>query len=299
MRVFRIPFDAMASACELVVATDDEQQAQELAQSAVAEVKRIEEKYSRYSSDSIVSRINAAAGQQPIECDDETWALLGYADTLYRNSGELFDITCGVLRRAWNFRVPRVPSEPELAQLRALIGWSRVEREQGKVRLPQQGMEIDFGGFGKEYAADRAGALLTELGARHGYVNLAGDMRVFGPKPDGQPWMIGIQDPRQKGKILATMPMTHGGLATSGDYERFFELDGHRYCHVLDPKSGQPVTHWRTVSVVAPLAVVAGNCSTIAMLKQSEGLEFLESSGMDYLAVDQIGNIHLKNPAKA
>ena len=299
MRTFRIPFDAMASACELVVATDDEQQAQQLARSVVAEVKRVEKKYSRYSSDSIVSRINAAAGQQPVDCDDETWALLGYADTLYQTSGELFDITSGVLRRAWNFRSPKVPPEAELAKLRALIGWSLVEREQGRVRLPLQGMEIDFGGFGKEYAADRAGAMLSEMGARHGYVNLAGDMRVFGPKPDGQPWMIGIQDPRHKGKILATIPITRGGLATSGDYERFFEIDGQRYCHVLDPKSGHPVTHWRTVSVVAPLAVVAGNCSTIAMLKQSEGLQFLEASGMDYLAVDHLGNVHVKNPAKA
>ena len=299
MRVFRIPFRAMASACEIVLAAQDEPRAQALARVAIDEVRRVEAKYSRYAQDSIVARSNAAAGAQPVACDEETWALLEYADRLYQSSDGLFDITSGVLRHAWNFREPRVPSQAELEQLRGLIGWPLVEREQQRLRLPLAGMEIDFGGFGKEYAADRAGTLLAQQGALHGYVNLAGDMRFLGPKPDGQSWMIGIQDPRHKGEVVATIPVTQGGLATSGDYERFFELDGQRYCHLLDPRTAQPVTHWRTVSVVAPLAVVAGNCSTIAMLKQSAGLDFLEACGVDYLAVDQSGAIHVKRSPRA
>jgi thiamine biosynthesis lipoprotein len=299
MRTFRIPFKAMASACELVLAVDDEPEAQAMAAAAIAEVQRIEAKYSRYQPESIVSRINAAAGGQAVACDEETWSLLSYADSLYQSSDGLFDITSGVLRRAWNFYDHRLPASADLEALRQLIGWRRVEREGQAVRLPEAGMELDFGGFGKEYAADRAGAVLAAKGLRHGYVNLAGDMRMLGPKPDGSPWMIGIQDPRDKTAILATIPVDRGGLATSGDYERFFELDGKRYCHILDPRSGQPVTHWRTVSVVAPLAVVAGNCATIAMLKQSEGLAFLEACGMNYLAVDQSGTVHVKRVAQA
>ena len=298
MRTFRIPFNAMASGCEVVLAANDEQQAASLAQAAMDEVHRVETRFSRYRPDSIVARINAAAGQEPVVCDDETWALLEYADALYRSSDGLFDITSGVLRRAWDFKVPRVPSTAELDPVRRLIGWSRVERDNRRVRLPEAGMELDFGGFGKEYAADRAGAILLAQGVQHGYVNLAGDMRILGPKPDGEPWKIGIQDPRHKGQILATIPVWQGGLATSGDYERFFELDGQRYCHVLDPRTGQPVTWWRTVSVQAPLAVVAGNCTTMAMLKQSEGLAFLEASGMNYLAVDRHGAIHVKDNSK-
>jgi len=299
MRTFRIPFKAMASACELVLAVDDEPEAQAMAAAAIAEVQRIEAKYSRYQPDSIVSRINAAAGGQAVACDEETWSLLNYADSLYQSSDGLFDITSGVLRRAWNFYDHRLPAPADLDGLRQLIGWRRVEREAQAVRLPEAGMELDFGGFGKEYAADRAGAVLAAKGLRHGYVNLAGDMRVLGPKPDGSSWMIGIQDPRDKTAILATIPVERGGLATSGDYERFFELDGKRYCHILDPRNGQPVTHWRTVSVVAPLAVVAGNCATIAMLKQSDGLAFLEACGMNYLAVDQSGTVHVKRAAQA
>jgi len=291
MQTFRFPFDAMASRCEIVIAAADETHAHALAQDAIDEVKRIEDKYSRYRPDSVVSRINTAAGQAWIECDAETTSLFDYADALFRYSDGLFDITSGVLRRAWNFNVAQVPSAETLAPLLALIGWQRVERKEAQLRLPVAGMQIDFGGFGKEYAADRAASVLAAKGVQHGYVNLAGDLRVIGPQPDGQPWLIGIQDPRQQGRIVATIPVASGALATSGDYERFFELDGQRYCHVLDPRTGKSVTHWRSVSVLAPLAVAAGSCTTIAMLKQAAGNGFLDDSGMAYLAIDAQGKI--------
>ena len=284
----------MACDCEVVIAADNERTVGASAQAAIAEVQRIEMKYSRYRPDSIVSAINSAAGQQFVDCDAETWALLEYADSLYQSSGHLFDITAGVLRQAWNFKEPKLPSEDQLTALCQLIGWASVVRENHQVRLPKTGMEIDFGGFGKEYAADRAGTILASHGVQHGYVNLGGDLRVIGSKPDGQAWMIGIQDPRNKDHILASIPITQGGLATSGDYERYFDFDGRRYCHVLDPHTGYPVTYWRSISVLAPLTIIAGNCSTIAMLKQQDGLAYLEASGMSYLAVDQYGTLHTK-----
>ena len=295
----RFAFRAMACACEVVLADMPAASAARCAQAAIDEVRRIETKYSRYLPDSVVTRINAAAGAAAVACDAETWALLDYAQSLYTSSGGLFDITSGVLRRVWDFSQARVPTEGHLAEALSLVGWPRVERQQHQVRLPQPGMELDFGGFGKEYAADCAAAVLSKHDVLYGYVNLGGDLRVLGPKPDGEPWLIGIQHPRQPGQLLATVPVVRGGLATSGDYERFFEADGRRYCHVLDPRSGWPVTHWRTVSVVAPMAVVAGNCSTIAMLKQAEGLAFLQSTGMVFLAVDHAGTVHRSNPAAA
>lgn len=298
LQTFRIPFSAMACACEVVLCAADEQQAEAQAQLAIAEVGRIEVKYSRYRPDSIVSRINAAAGGDWIECDDETWSLLEYADTLHRYSDGLFDITSGVLRRVWDFKAAQLPEAAALAQVLDLVDWSRVVLDRQRVRLDQAGMEIDFGGFGKEYAADRAGAILGTQGVGHGYVNLGGDMRIIGPKPDGQPWKMGIQDPRRHDSLLATLPVRQGGLATSGDYERYFEVDGRRYCHVLDPRTGQPVSHWRSISVLAPLAVVAGNCTTIAMLKQADAIDFLESAGVDYLAVDHLGSLYTRQPAK-
>jgi thiamine biosynthesis lipoprotein len=287
--VHRTLFDAMASRCELRLVTPDAQRAQSLMRQAIDEVRRIESKYSRYRPDSIVSRINAAAGREPVACDSETMSLLAYAEALFSASGGLFDITSGVLRRAWDFRQPKVPSAEVLEPLLALVGGDEVECGAENVLLPKAGMEIDFGGFGKEYAADRVATLLADAGVRHGYVNLGGDMRFLGPQLNGEPWYIGIQDPRDEEGLAGAVPISQGALATSGDYERFFELDGQRYCHILDPRSGMPVRYWRSVSVVAPLAIAAGSCSTIAMLKQRDGLDFLNASDMGYLAVDDEG----------
>jgi thiamine biosynthesis lipoprotein len=295
MEVYRFGFNAMGGSGEVVVAMEKKQVAHSIANLALEEVKRIEYKYSRYRPESIVSRINAAAGHDFVECDDETATLIQYADTLYHKSEGLFDSTSGVLRHAWDFSKGNLPDPIKLSAQIPLIGWQRVERQRDAIRLPVAGMEIDFGGFGKEYAADRTAEIVLNKGVKYGYVNLAGDIRVVGPRPDGMPWVIGIQDPRHKERTIASIPLYTGALTTSGDYERYFEVDGKRYCHIIHPRSGYPVTFWRSVTVVAPSALTAGSCTTIAMLKETEGLAFLEKSGFGYLAVDQLGIIYHKN----
>lgn len=292
--VHRSPFRAMGSACEVVLAASSVHDAQRLAQMAIDEVLRIERKYSRYTTESLIANINQQAGLRPVVCDDETWALLQYASKLYEQSQGLFDITSGVFRQAWNFQVPAIPSADKLDALRAKVGWHKVVLKDQSIALPSAGMEIDLGGFGKEYAADRAAQVLQAQGVVSGYVNLAGDMRFLGPKPTGEPWMIGIQDPRHANQVVATLPITQGGLATSGDYERYFELNGERYCHVLNPFTGRPVKYWRSVSVTAPAAVVAGCTSTMTMLKEEEGLAFLQATGFDFLAIDHAGKVHMR-----
>jgi thiamine biosynthesis lipoprotein len=288
-QVWRFRFQAMASHCEVRLAGPDEDSAGTLARQAIAEVQRIEAAYSRYRNDSIVGRINACAGREPVACDEETCQLLDYADDLYRCSDGLFDITSGVLRRAWDFRQPRLPDPARLRALLALVDWRAVRRRGRSIMLPRMGMEIDFGGFGKEYAADRAAVLLQQLGVRHGYVNLGGDLRVIGPQPDGRPWRIGIQHPREAAGVAAGIDISEGALATSGDYERYIDIAGRRYCHILDPRTGMPVSHWRSVSVLAPFAVLAGSVATMTMLKQAEGRAFLAASGVSYLAIDSTG----------
>jgi thiamine biosynthesis lipoprotein len=285
----------MGSACELVLCAPDQAQAMAWAQSAAQEIVRIEAKYSRYKPDSVVGMINAQAGREWTPCDEETRALLDFADHLFKSSEGLFDITSGTLRKVWDFQAGTIPSSETLAAQCANVGWEKLQRQEKQVRLAQVGMEIDFGGFGKEYAADRAATLLASLGVQHGYVNLAGDMRIIGPKPDGAPWVIGIQDPRRRDAMTATIPLASGALATSGDYERYFEKDGKRYCHILHPTTGLPVTYWRSVSVMAPLAVVAGGYCTTAMLLQERALAFLAQSGMDFLAMDANGQLFQKN----
>ena len=280
----------MASDCEVRIAGVTRAQADAWARLAIAEVLRIEAKFSRYLPDSIVSRINASAGDaQGVEVDDETAQLLNFGHQLFMQSDGLFDITSGVLRRAWDFKAARLPAPAELDALLPKVGW-HITRWDGRcLVLPLNGMEVDFGGFGKEYAADRAAAILAGAGARHGLVNLGGDIHVIGPQPDGKPWSIGIRHPRQPERTIASIALARGGLATSGDYERFFEHDGTRYCHLLDPNTGWPVMHWQSMSVVAPVCVAAGAVSTIAMLKQADAAEFLAAQQVAYLAIDASG----------
>ncbi len=294
MRLFRTVFRAMASEHELLLWSDDEARAALAAEAVVADVRRIEAKYSRYRDDSITTRINRTAGGDAVAIDAETAALLRYADQCHRISGGRFDLTSGVLRRAWDFRrsPPRVPDAATLAAVTALIGWDRVEWDGDSVRLPDAEMEIDFGGIGKEYAADRAATVAMEQGIEHGLVNLGGDVRVTGPQPHGEPWRVGIRHPRHEGAAIATVLLESGAVATSGDYERFFEIEGQRYSHILDPRTGHPVAHWQSVSVVAPLCVVAGSFATIAMLLEREGEAFLREQGLRYIAVDSGGVVH-------
>jgi thiamine biosynthesis lipoprotein len=147
-------------------------------------------------------------------------------------------------------------------------------------------MEIDFGGVVKEYAVDRAAVLCWQSGIRHGLVNLGGDIKVIGPRADGSPWRVGIQHPHQKEAVMQTVSLSEGALASSGDYERCIEVNGVRYGHVLNPKTGWPVKYLAAVSVVGDFCVVAGSASTIAMLKEDSGPEWLASLGLPYLWVD-------------
>jgi thiamine biosynthesis lipoprotein len=267
-------------------------EAQRLAQLGIAETNRIETKYTRYRDDSLTSLINRAAGQDWVEIDDETEALLDYADACHRQSGGMFDLTSGVLRRAWDFRRGVVPAGAEVAALLPLIGWQFVERAPGRVRLARAGMELDFGGIGKEYCADRVATVLQNAGAKHCMVNLGGDIRVIGPHPNGAPWAIGIRHPRAETAVLATVNLKQGALATSGDYERFFERDGKRYSHILNPRTGYPVATMRSVTVVAPLCTVAGSLCTLAMLQGERGAGFLADQEFPYLAVDHLGKVY-------
>jgi thiamine biosynthesis lipoprotein len=282
-------FNALGGGCDIDVVGIERPDA--LIQLAVVEVRRIEAKFSRYIDSSIVGRINSQAGVGWVACDEETIGLLDYANTLYEHSNGLFDITSGVMRRVWNFEKNKIPAPGELKKILALIGWSKFERKGNQVRLKKAGMQIDLGGFGKEYAVDRVAAIFLENGVSSALINFGGDVRALGTKPDGLPWQIGIQDPRQLDKCFAALNLSQGALATSGDYERFFEIDGKRYCHILNPKTGMPVSYWRSVTVLAPLTSAAGATTTIAMLLQEQGLNYLQNSGFAFLAVDHAGEV--------
>jgi thiamine biosynthesis lipoprotein len=285
-------FGAMACPCELRLCGPDEAALRAAASAAIAEVQRIEAKYSRYRGDGVVALVNRRAGSGLItEVDGETAALLDFAARLFAQSGGRFDISSGVLRRAWDFGRAQLPAQQQIDALLPLVGWARVHWQRPRLLLPLPGMEIDFGGFGKEYAADRAVAVLAARGIAHGFVNLGGDIALVGPRPGGAPWRFGIRHPRDGDRMLSQVALQRGGLATSGDYERFIEVDGLRYCHLLDPRTGWPVRAWQAISVVGPTCAAAGAVCTVAMLMAEAAPAFLDAQGLPYLAAAADGTL--------
>lgn len=280
----------MGSPCEIHVCSSNPAEARRAIAAVTADVERLEARYSRYREDSLLSRINRVAAQGgSIEVDVETAGLLDYAATCFAQSEGLFDITSGVLRRAWNFRSGHLPDRAHVEALLPHVGWHKVEWRAPVLRFAQPGMELDFGGIVKEYAADRAVTLCRACGIAGGFVNLGGDIAVVGPRPGGDAWRIGLRHPRATEGTSGTVELHGGGLATSGDYERCIVVDGKRYGHVLDPRTGEPVTHLASVTVRADHCVVAGSASTIAMLKQAEGPAWLAALGLPYFWIDGDG----------
>jgi thiamine biosynthesis lipoprotein len=291
LSLHRFPFQAMGSPCEIQVFAADAAQARAGAEHAIADVARLEARYSRYREDSFLSDINRVAARGgSIDVDAETASLLDYAATCYAESDGLFDITSGVLRQAWRFDRGGLPDATQIAALKARVGWHRLRWEAPRLAFPEPGLELDFGGVVKEYAVDRAAALCHERGLHHGVVNLGGDIKIIGPRADGQPWRIGIKHPRRAETLLDTLQLQRGALASSGDYERCILVDGVRYGHILNPRSGWPVRRLAAVSVVADFCVIAGSAATIAMLKEDDGPAWLAALGLRHLWVDVDGH---------
>jgi len=283
-------FRAMGTICTLQLYADSLAQADMAAAWALAEVERIEAKYSRYSESSTLSSINRAATKgEPVAVDEETAGLFEFAFACHQKSKGLFDITSGILRRAWDFSSGKLPDGSAVSALLPFIGMDKLLWRPPHLIFLQPGMELDFGGIGKEYAVDRLGSLLNSAGIMRGLVDLGGDLVALGPHPDGQPWRIGLRNPDDPTDIAETVALSCGALATSGDYERRIEIDGVRYCHILNPYTGWPVRGLSSVTVVAPQCMEAGSVATIAILKGYEGIPWLACQNLSHCWIDEQG----------
>lgn len=279
-------FEAMASPCSVLVDTDDQTEAEDLLGVAEAEASRIEQKFSRYLRDNLVYQINHSEGR-PIEVDDETALLIDYAATCYTMSDGMFDITSGVLRRVWTFDgSSRVPSRNAVRKCLGHVGWWRVKWEKPALTLPV-GMEIDFGGIGKEYAVDRAAALIGSRTQSSYVVNFGGDLFTAGLRRGSRTWTIGIDDPDRTGNAaLYRLDVPTGGIATSGDARRFVLWRGKRLGHILNPKTGWPVSGApRSITVFGRTCVEAGTLSTLAYLQGAGARAYLEKEGVQFWIV--------------
>jgi thiamine biosynthesis lipoprotein len=279
----------MGSPCELQLYAKDKAQFEHVAQNVVKDLVRLEGKYSRYRADSFLSKINHCAAQgKSIEVDAETAHLLNYAQTCYEQSDGLFDITSGALRRVWIFNKdkPTLPKQKDIEAVLALVGWDKIVWDGAVLHFLLAGMEVDFGGIVKEYAADRVAALCSSMSISNGIVNLGGDIKIIGPHVDSSPWHIGIRDPKDKNFVSSVVQLHSGAMASSGDYERCIDIDGKRYGHILNPKTGWPVQHFASITVISDFCVLAGSASTIAMLKEKEGIAWLNLLGLAHQWID-------------
>ena len=276
-------FLAMASPCEVLCELDDPEEVRRLTILVATEAWRIEDKLSRYLPGNIVSRINEAVGA-PIEVDSEIAQLIDFSVTLHELSAGRFDITSGVLRHVWTFDGgSNVPSDSSVRDAMKLVGWNRVQWKEPILQM-QPGMEIDFGGIGKEYAVDRAANLLREATAASCLVNFGGDLVAVRKPGLRDAWKVGVEavKPTTAGadKLLK---LQIGGLATSGDARRFLFRDGIRYSHILDPLTGWPVPDApRAVTVSADTCTQAGMLSTLAMLEGARAEAFLDAQSIRY-----------------
>jgi thiamine biosynthesis lipoprotein len=295
MALHRFRFKAMGCPCELQLHAGTGRDARAWAASARGEIARLERKYSRYRSDSLLSRINASAGDPGgVSVDDETASLLDYAATCHAQSGGRFDVTSGILRRAWDFRSGRLPDAASIAALLPRVGWAKVRWARPRIALPVAGMELDLGGFVKEYAADRTAELLRASGCRSGVVDLGGDLAVVGPHPDGRPWIVGVRDAAHPEEPALSMPVFAGGVATSGDYERAMVVGGVRYGHILDPRTGWPIAGLASVTVLASCCLIAGSASTIALLHGERARAWLDALGLPHVRQGHAGEIEVR-----
>ena len=274
-------FMAMACPCDVLMEVADETLAQAILDTIANEAWRIEDKFSRYQKDNIIYRINHSAGES-VEVDDETDRLLDFADELFDLSEGLFDVTSGVLRQVWTFDgSDNLPSAEAVDSVIQNIGWQKVQREKGSVTLPD-GMEIDLGGIGKEYAVDRCVLLAREMTDQSVLVNFGGDLAVTCSRRDNACWSVGRLITGSN-EAVATFQLYKGAIATSGDAHRFLIKDGIRYSHILNPKTGWPVIDApHTVSVAAGTCIEAGMLSTFAMLHGAQAEEFLKLQEVDY-----------------
>jgi thiamine biosynthesis lipoprotein len=279
----RITCRAMSTPVNIAFVTSSTAMAQDLGRAAIDWIARFEARYSRFLPESIVGQINARHGGDWLELDEDADRLLSLCAEMHCLTRGVFDPAALPLLRIWDWKAdpPRIPSESEIRAALQTSGWDKVERRPRGIRLPIAGMGIDLGGIGKEFAVDQIVSLARSFGIADVMIDIGQDIRVTGHPPGKDAWYIGLEEPDRPGQCWTGVRLTDQAVATSGDYFRSFTRDGRRYGHILDPRTGLPVSNGcQAVSVIAPNCVMAGILSTAAfILGAEEGLKLIREQG--------------------
>lgn len=293
----------MGTIVQITAVAPTEARAQAAATAAFHEIRRLENLLSTWIPTTELSRINAAAGREAVKASPETLSLLATSLEIGRLTEGGFNVAVGPAVEAWSVtEKERIPPEDELLRLKALaqLNEIRLDAAAGTVFLARPGMRLDVGGIGKGFAADQAAAVMQREGATGGVVALAGDIKTFGRLPEGEAFIFGIQHPRKEGAILARLELRDEAISTAGDYERYFERDGVRYHHILDPATLTPARGCQSVTIVASEGVMADGLDTgIFVMGPDKGMALIERlPGVEGVIVDREGKVRVSSGLK-
>lgn len=286
----------MGTLVSLTAVAASKERAQVSIEAGFSEIKRLEQMLSTWIPASEVSQVNIAAGQDPVVVSGETFELVSRSLEMARLTEGGFNIAIGPAVEAWSVTErQRIPSRGELQALKPLVDWStiQIDRRARTIHLPQPGMRIDIGGIGKGYAADRAVDVMRQAGAQGGVAALSGDIKTFGDLPGMQGFPVGIRHPRLEGMLIATIDLKNEAISTAGDYERYFEREGVRYHHILDPRTLEPARKCQSVTVIAIEGTVADGLDTgIFVLGPERGMALVEQlPDVEAVIIDDQGNM--------
>lgn len=291
--LFRFHQVLMGTIVEIILIGDNQKKAEKSALQAFQEIRRIEQLMSPTIEKSEVFHINQSTGKKWVRVSPETFYVIKKSIEISNQSDGGFDITVGPLIKLWQKAREKEhpPSNEDLERSLDLVGFRNIMiSPDGKIFLKKDGMSIDLGGIAKGYAVDRAFDILRGLGFRNLIVNAGGDLKVGGMK-FGKPWSIGIQDPRDQGKIIAKIKLKKGAIATSGDYEKYFMYQGKRYHHIINPKDGLPAWGCQSVTVLCEEGILADAMATaVFVLGPEKGFSLCQrTKGIDCLIIDWEG----------
>lgn len=289
----------MGNRFEISVVTPNKTRAKECIHAAVEEIRRIEKLLTTFNEASQTNLVNRNAGIRPVKVDKEVFDLVKRSKKISELTQGAFDITYGSIdKRFWNFdqTMTCLPDRQTAKNLVRLINYKNVVLDQNNltVFLKEKGMRIGFGGIGKGYAAEKAKLLLKEMGIENGIVNAAGDLTAWGHQPGGKPWTIGIADPNITRHAFSYLELTDTSIATSGNYEKFVMINGKKYSHTIDPKSGFPVTGIKSVTIISPNAEIADAMATPVMIMGTQvGIDMINQlNGIECIIIDDTDTIH-------
>ena len=281
----------MGTRFELTAVAESEPEANAAIDAGVKEIQRIEVLISEWQTTSQTSEINRNAGIKPVVVDQELYDLIVRSNRISKITGGAFDISFAAANKIWKFdgSMNRLPTPEEVAESVKKIGYEKIilDPQKHSVFLKEKGMKIGFGAIGKGYAANRARDLMKVRGISSGVVNAAGDLISWGKQPDGQPWYVGIADPAEKDKVFSWLTATDMAVVTSGNYEKFVEFNGKKYAHIIDPRTGYPVSGLKSVTIICPNAELADALATATfVLGKEEGLKLINQlKGVECLII--------------